>query len=247
VSGLGWPAAWAAYVRATAALDRAGWVARLEAFRGARPPGRKEPKRAADRAAGCVSAMKVGGIPAVGLMYYEIAPRLLRAPVSLLPTRPLAGATRLAVEGYPALVKRRWLGALPYKEGDPRDPIDQRRRAEHRRRLCQALASPEAAAFYGFTTAVPNPRLRGALVRDSSGDALDALLCAVQGAWAWLRCERGFGIPPSAPADEGWIVDPATLNGDRRAALDAEADAVPPRPPRNRGEAGSDGPTLDCR
>ncbi|HET6521397.1 MAG TPA: DUF429 domain-containing protein [Geminicoccaceae bacterium] len=231
VAGLGWPAAWPGYVAATAALSRAGWVTRLEAFRGARPPGRKEPKRVADRAARCVSAMKVGGIPAVGLMYYEVAPRLLAAPVSLLPTRPLAGVDRVAIEGYPALVKRRWLGDLPYKEGDPRDPRDQRRRAEHRRLLRRALAGPEAAAFYGFATVVPGLRLRGALARDASGDALDALLCAVQGAWAWLRRGRGFGIPPLAPVTEGWIVDPATLAAaavePRLAAAAAPGGAVP--------------------
>jgi hypothetical protein len=211
VAGLGWPAAWPGYVAATGALSRAGWVARLAAFRGARPLGRKEPKRAADRAARCVSAMKVGGIPAVGLMYYEVAPRLLAAPVSLLPVRPLAGAERVAIEGYPALVKRRWLGGLPYKEGDPRDARDQRLRMAHRRLLVRALAGAEAGAFYGFVTVVPGLRLRGALARDPSGDALDALLCAVQGAWAWRRRGRGFGMPPLAPADEGWIVDPATL------------------------------------
>ena len=43
-----------------------------------------------------------------------------------------------------------------------------------------------------------------ALIADGSGDLLDAVICAVQAAWA--ARQPGYGIPASAPAGEGWIV-----------------------------------------
>jgi hypothetical protein len=50
------------------------------------------------------------------------------------------------------------------------------------------------------------------LVRDAMGDELDAVLCSVQGGWAWLQRTRGYGIPEVCNRMEGWIVDPlATL------------------------------------
>ncbi|MES9967114.1 MAG: hypothetical protein ABW074_07580, partial [Sedimenticola sp.] len=47
------------------------------------------------------------------------------------------------------------------------------------------------------------------LVDDPKGDGLDALLCAVQAAWAWSRRDRGYGIPDDVDRLEGWITDPA--------------------------------------
>ena len=40
---------------------------------------------------------------------------------------------------------------------------------------------------------------------DASGDTLDAVLCALQAAWAWQRRDAGFGEPPQMDALEGWI------------------------------------------
>ena len=42
------------------------------------------------------------------------------------------------------------------------------------------------------------------IVAEGAGDLLDAVICALQGAWAATR--PGYGIPASAPAGEGWIV-----------------------------------------
>jgi hypothetical protein len=42
------------------------------------------------------------------------------------------------------------------------------------------------------------------LIDDASGDALDAVLCLMQAAWA---CEQpDFGLPPQLDPLEGWIV-----------------------------------------
>lgn len=46
------------------------------------------------------------------------------------------------------------------------------------------------------------------LAEDPSGDRLDALLCAIQAAWAWTQREKGFGIPDSMDFPEGAIADP---------------------------------------
>jgi hypothetical protein len=43
------------------------------------------------------------------------------------------------------------------------------------------------------------------LLADGSGDALDAVLCMVQAAWAHLQNEANYGLPDFDPL-EGWIV-----------------------------------------
>jgi hypothetical protein len=47
------------------------------------------------------------------------------------------------------------------------------------------------------------------LIEEPQGDALDAVLCAVQAAWgheARLQGSRLFGLPPKMDPLEGWIV-----------------------------------------
>jgi len=56
--------------------------------------------------------------------------------------------------------------------------------------------------------------LAEAMVADEDADLLDAVLAAVQAAWAWQRREASsgaFGIPPGVDRSEGWIVDPLTF------------------------------------
>lgn len=50
---------------------------------------------------------------------------------------------------------------------------------------------------------------RDALVQDPSGDALDAVLCLVQAAWAQQRFDAGdprYGLPATMDPLEGWIL-----------------------------------------
>ena len=47
-----------------------------------------------------------------------------------------------------------------------------------------------------------------AFIQDGSGDALDALLCAIQAGWAYSQPNQHFGIPADCDLLEGWIVDP---------------------------------------
>jgi len=46
------------------------------------------------------------------------------------------------------------------------------------------------------------------MANDPTGDSLDALLCAIQAAWAWIHREKLFNNPPVFDPLEGWIADP---------------------------------------
>jgi hypothetical protein len=48
------------------------------------------------------------------------------------------------------------------------------------------------------------------LTDDPSADHLDALLCAIQAAWAWTQRDNDFGAPHPANPLEDWIADPST-------------------------------------
>ena len=59
-----------------------------------------------------------------------------------------------------------------------------------------------------YSLAIPLVTSRGVLDEmqdDASADTLDAVLCALQAAWAWQRCQQNFGLPLGMDALEGWI------------------------------------------
>ena len=142
----------------------------------------------------------------VGKMFYQGAPRLLASGVRVEPCRR-NGDTRVAVEAYPAVVARRFLGRTAYK----RDAVpDTPERKAARETLVAGLASTTLEQIYGFTVEMDD-HWREEFVADPSADALDSLLCAVQAAWAYLERDESFGVPPECDTDEGWIVDPALL------------------------------------
>lgn len=203
---LDWPADWSGYVAEVARLTKEELGGRLELYRASRPAGDKEHLRACDRAARAKSPMKWYGVP-VGKMFYEGAPRLLRSEVSLLPCRPLPDAGRIAIEAYPALVARYLIGPRRgYKATKGRATSHQE---AARREIVRGLVSERLASRYGFRVELPKI-LATELVAEPTADLLDAVLAAVQAAWAWSRREDGYGIPPDADPAEGWIVDPAT-------------------------------------
>ena len=205
VAALGWPEGWAGYVGEVARLSKEQFEGLIRADMARRPLGSKWRYRLADRRSGSSSAMMLFRVP-VGKMFYRGAPRLLASGVSVEPCRP-TGDPRVAVEAYPAVVARRFLGRTPYKrDGVPDTP--QRRAA--RDTLVSGLASEALSAAYGFVVEVDGA-LREELIKDASADALDSLLCAVQAAWAYTRKDDGWGVPPECDADEGWILDPAML------------------------------------
>jgi hypothetical protein len=136
--------------------------------------------------------------PPVALMFHEGAPRILAAGVHV-PALAAGDVRRVALEAYPGLLVRKQLGIRASYKSDTRREHTAERRAV-RRRVVQALA---AGKPLGVRLELPGA-LGKALVEDGSGDLLDAVICAVQAAWAARR--PGYGIPASAPQAEGWIV-----------------------------------------
>jgi len=210
VRALGWPEAWEGYVGEVARLSKNEFESAIRADMALRPPGSKYRYRLADRRSGSSSAMMLFRVP-VGKMFYRGAPRLLQAGVRVEPCRP-NGDTRVAVEAYPAVVARRFLGHASYKN-DERKKQTAAHRAS-RERLVAGLGSGTLRKAYGFVVEMDFSWERE-FVRDPAADALDSLLCAVQAAWACTRVDEGYGVPPECDPNEGWILDPALLvNGE---------------------------------
>jgi hypothetical protein len=205
VAALGWPQDWEGYVGKVGELSRDEFEDEIRADMATRPPGSKWRYRLADRRSHSSSAMMLFRVP-VGKMFYRGAPRLLASGVRVEPCRR-NGDTRVAVEAYPAVVARRFLGRTAYK----RDAVpDTSERRSAREMLVTGLASPSLKQVYGFTVEMDD-HWREEFVADPTADALDSLLCAVQAAWAYLERDESYGVPPECDPDEGWIVDPALL------------------------------------
>jgi hypothetical protein len=205
VAALGWPECWEGYVGKVGELSKAEFEDEIRADMATRPPGSKWRYRLADRRSHSSSAMMLFRVP-VGKMFYRGAPRLLASGVRVEPCRR-NGETRVAVEAYPAVVARRFLGRTAYK----RDAVpDTPERRSARETLLAGLESTTLEQTYGFTVKMDDP-WKEEFVLDSSADALDSLLCAVQAAWSYLRRDDDYGVPRECDPHEGWIMDPALL------------------------------------
>ena len=136
--------------------------------------------------------------PPVALMFHEGAPRLLAAGVHLPALAPGDGR-RVALEAYPGLLVRKQLGIRQSYKSDTRSEQTATRRAV-RRRVMDALKTGKPL---GVSLRLGDA-LEKRIVADGAADLLDAVICAVQGAWAATR--PAYSIPASAPAGEGWIV-----------------------------------------
>jgi hypothetical protein len=189
VRDLGWPSDWRRLVGFCGDLTRAEWRGILDGYRATRPPGRKYAHRRTDLPAGSSSPMKLVN-PPVALMFHEGAPRLADAGVHV-PGLADGDRSRVALEAYPGLYARSVVRGS-YKSDAVAKQTPARRAA--RQRILAAL--PVAAA----------PRLRRQLLDDATGDAMDAVICAVQAAWGWRRRRRNYGLPHRVESCEGWIV-----------------------------------------
>lgn len=205
VQNLNWEEAWAGYVARVADLSRQEFRKVLENYKRARPKGDREHRRRTDGRTGAQSPSKLYGVP-VALMFYEGAPRLLKSTVSVIPVRP-TGDDRLVVEAYPALVARSLVGRGRYKPSESGEVQVAARCL--REAIVEKLAGDSPLPRYGVRVELGDP-LRGQCVGDRKGDSLDAVLAAVQAAWAWRHRHVGFGVPADCDLGEGWIVDPAT-------------------------------------
>ncbi|MEO0563473.1 MAG: DUF429 domain-containing protein [Chloroflexota bacterium] len=206
IENLNFPMDWQAYVELVEGMGKREWVATVDRYVQGREPGDKLHFRDIDRLAGAQSPMKMYFIP-VGRMFYEGARRLAASEVSVMPNRPTEDP-RTVVEVYPALVARRFVGrGSKYKSDDKTQQSDE---AVAKRWAIVDTLMVECESVYGFGLEL-NPSDKHALVEDPTGDHLDALLCAVQAAWAYTMRHKRYGMPPDVNPLEGWIVDPELL------------------------------------
>jgi hypothetical protein len=203
IENIGWPAEWAGYVAHAGSLGRQGFRDALEDYRRLRPYGDKEHRRKTDIAASSISPQKLYGVP-VGLMFFEGAQRLVKSGV-MIPLLQSGDPMRIVVEAYPSVLARQLVGRAAYKNDTARKQTEAQYHT--RRALLDHILNGKLEAHYGLRVEVSRN-----LADDPTGDQLDALLCAVQAAWAWTMREFHYGAPRDADALEGWIADPTLAN-----------------------------------
>ncbi len=212
VQHLGWPLTWQACMRHYAGLSREDIRATFAAFCNARPVGSKFAHRATDGPAGASSSMKWVN-PPVAYMLHSGVPLLIKSGVHLPGLHPGAGnaandgvntegkSRRVALEGYPGLLAREVLGSRSYKSDDKAKQTPERLIA--RKDLITALEHGQTRL--GLHLKLSHAQ-RDVLADDPSGDALDAVLCLIQAAWAKEQGAPLYGLPKTMDALEGWIV-----------------------------------------
>ncbi|MFM2399029.1 MAG: hypothetical protein RL341_1186 [Pseudomonadota bacterium] len=201
VETLGWPSRgknlWPRLIRHYAALSRKEIRAAFKDFCDARPAGSKFAHRAFDRAANSSPSMKWVN-PPVAYMLHAGAPLLLAGGVSI-PGMHQGDHTRIALEGYPALVARSVIGAASYKSDEKVKQTPER--TERRRDIVGALKSGQHALGIKTRFACGDPI---AMIEDGTADRLDAVLCCMQAAWA--AQQPGYGLPAKIDPVEGFII-----------------------------------------
>lgn len=205
VETLGWPTAWRDCMVHYASLSREQIRDTFAAFCDARPAGGKFAHRATDGPAGSSPSMKWVN-PPVAFMLHAGVPRLIATGASL-PGLHEGDPRRVALEAYPGLLARSVLGSTSYKSDDRAKQTPERLIA--RKNLIHALELGDVPLLRaaGLRLKLSHAQ-RDALADDPSGDALDAVLCLLQAAWALQQHTSGhpcYGLPPFDPL-EGWIV-----------------------------------------
>ncbi len=198
VIDLGLPKQWPQLVAHCRNQGREEFRAALDRYRESRPAGNRYAHRAADHPAGSHSPLKLVN-PPVGLMFLEGAVRLLDAGVSI-PGLHRGDPQRVALEAYPGYCARRMVSGS-YKNDAKVKQTPARRRA--RKIIVGALTATDNPFGIALTGSM---QLLDSLVRDATGDRLDAVICAMQAAWAWQRREANYGLPARIDPLEGWIV-----------------------------------------
>jgi hypothetical protein len=128
-------------------------------------------------------------------MFFEGVPRLLRSDVCI-PVLRETESQAVVLEAYPGKLARKLVGRLPYKQDDKR-----KQSAAQRDARATMLRKLRDADWLGFRVLAGDE-----IVDDAKADTLDALLCAVQAAWA--SRQDNFGIPDDVDPVEGWIIGP---------------------------------------
>src|SRR6266496_6174637 len=166
---LDWPEEWEDYVHIIALMGKWRFEETLKRYAEGRAIGDKLHFRTTDVLAGARSPMMLYRVP-VGKMFFEGATRLLISDVSILPCRPTRN-NRIVVEGYPALVARRFVGKRSYKSDDRAKQTMEKELA--RLEIVRGLRSSKIEEWYGFGVDLSD-ELYVKLIDDAMGDELDA-------------------------------------------------------------------------
>lgn len=194
VEALDWPReSWEDYVAHVCGMGKDGFECAIKAY--TQSDEGKEHKRATDPS-WAISAMHLDNPPA-GKMFFQGAPRIAASGASIVPCAP-NDDRRVIVEAYAAMVvKALFEGKVSYK-----GPMPDSRGA--RQQIVKCLSEPLCRERYDLTVQMDREH-RLQLIYDPTGDPLDAILCAVQAAWAskqpnlkWMNAVRL----------EGCIADP---------------------------------------
>ena len=202
IGDMGWPPNWEEYVRHAESLGKTGFEMALRKYSDGQPPGQKLHRRKTDQRARSLSPQKLDYTP-VGKMFFEGAPRILRSDATV-PYLREGDPGRIVVEAYPGVLARA-VTTESYKNDDRKKQTPEQREA--RGRILEALTSGALYDRYGLTVVANEPLF----VDDPTGDRLDALLCAVQAAWAWRNLTTLLGRVADIDPLEGWIADPGAL------------------------------------
>ncbi len=180
---------WSNYVRYLTDLPPDGFKDLLRSHRCTPPCGKRRHQRKTDHRAGSTGARC-----------------LLDSGVNILPCCPRQDQ-RIAIEAYPKLVAKFILGRRPYKDGNVSQRED---RSKARWEIIKNLQAARFREWYGFDVTLSDSEIAERTVIDWQGDLLDALLCAVQAAWAHSVLHDGSAPSLECDALEGWIADPAS-------------------------------------
>jgi hypothetical protein len=202
IENMNWSKSWSEYVENVKHLSRAEFREVLDDYKSDRAVGDKEHLRETDKIFGGVSPQKQYGVP-VALMFYEGAQRLLDSSANIPYLRP-NDDNRIIFESYPGYLARMLIGKTSYKSDTRKKQTSEKHRA--REKLFRQLCSPGFTQRLGIKIeADPN------LANDPSGDEIDALLCAVQAAYAWKHRKQNYGMPNDVDPLEGWIAGPTQI------------------------------------
>ena len=202
------PGEWEQYIPLLCSEAPERFLQRIREYRTRQPQGQKYHFRATDKIVKSCSPMMIDYTP-VGRMFYQGAIRLLKSGVSVLPFQPIH-SDRITLEGYPALLARaalraaRYSGKTSYKSDTKNKQSSTHQQVRHQ--IVESIAGQHLKAALGFT--VDLNALSEKLIQDPTGDSLDAVLCAIQAAWAYTQRDQHYGIPQTEIAREGWIINP---------------------------------------
>ena len=149
-----------------------------------------------------MSPQKLYGVP-VALMQFEGVPRLRRAGLHV-PGLCEGDPGRVAFEAYPGVAARALIGRLSYKNDQSSKQTPEQ--AHARAALLRRLTGEEGRQRFGLSIQAPSW-----LAEEPGADPVDALLCAVQAAWATRLLSEEPSRLQVLDLSEGWMADPDVL------------------------------------